>query len=77
MDELDQALLRLRRSVERGVHVKLNRAAPLPSRVQSERSLESAIESSSREIVPASSLRRTDSGLWARLGEIALGRFRR
>lgn len=77
MDELDQALLKLRRSVERGVHVKLNRAAPLPSRELPERSPEFPDESSSRDIVPPSSPRRTDNGLWARLSEIALGRFRR
>lgn len=77
MDELDQALLKLRRAVERGVHVKLNRAATLTARSEAPALQGEAVTSPSEAIAPTSVQARIETTLWARLGEIARGRFRR
>ncbi len=78
MDELEQTLLRLRRSVERRVHLKLTRALPAqPLRVTSYQAGEAGMrEAIQPQLVPTPPPP-SNRSFWARLTEFAARRFHR
>lgn len=78
MDELEQTLLRLRRSVEHRVHLKLTRALPAqPLRVKSYQADEAGVsEASQPQLVPRPPPP-SNRSFWGRLTEFAARRFHR
>jgi hypothetical protein len=81
MDELDQKLLLLHRSVERRVHLELTRALPARAVENTSRQIGDAVLSASTTPqptpAPSASPTLTSPTLWARMTEFAIRRFRR
>ena len=77
MDQLERTLAELRRSVERRVQLKINRPSPPPLHDLTPLSSRSPVDETGKLPPLTAPSERAESGLWARLGELAFGRFRR